>query len=489
MNAEIQKTGSASHALGIRDILTIFFKHKWKIILIFLFIFISSLIIPFFIPPTYEAETTLLVKVGREHIFTSEVGDVAPQMKVDLQTLVDPEIAILTSPDLIQRVLNALKLEVIYPKFFENPPTSMTPADAALIEFKKNLVAQQRGESNVINVTFQHKVPEITAKAVNLLATFWKEQHLKIFSTPQAPFLEEQTQAYRDRLEQSETHLQNFKQKFGISSLSNQQKLILEQRQELDTRFKSTQNDIQGLTTKIESVTGQMKRIPKEIPLSTVNKQRLMIDDTKRELLELRRKEQELAGKFQETSRILVDLRKEISLIEKFIQEQEEELGDTVTSGRNPVYQQLELELLSAKSERAALSTQTQVIMKQLGELDEQLSQLGQLQKQVDMLQREVENDQENLRRYLEKVEAARIAQEMDRQQIANVSVIQSATVPVKPVKPKKLLIALFGLLLGVLSGLGLALLLEVLQSGYTRPEHASRDLGLPILASVSHKG
>ncbi len=474
--------------LSLRDILTVLFKYKHIILPVSFLITLASIVLAFSMKPVFEAETSLLVKIGREHLFTPDANDSTPRMTIDVQTIVDPELTILASQDLRQRVLETIGINRMYPDFLENASEDMSPMQAAQSRFKENLHVNQESESNVIRVTFQHENPRMAAKVVNTLANFWKEKHLKIFSTPQAPFLQEQAESYRARLEHTETRLQQFNQEHGISSFPKQKELLLVQRQELDTTLKAVQNEIQGLTTKISYLAQQMKTIRKEIPLSTVNEERNLIDDTKRELLVLKRKEQELSGKYQDKARILVALRKEISLVQSFLDQQVDKLGDTVTTGRNPVYQQLELELLSAKSQHAALQTRYKVTTKQLQGLNDQVSHLSQLQQKFDMLSREVTKDQENLRRYVEKVEAAKITEEMDRQQIANVSVIQAATVPIKPAKSNKNIIVILGLILGVGVGLALALVLEHLQMSYTRPEQVTLELGLPILASITNK-
>ncbi|MGB0910956.1 MAG: GNVR domain-containing protein, partial [Nitrospirales bacterium] len=88
----------------------------------------------------------------------------------------------------------------------------------------------------------------------------------------------------------------------------------------------------------------------------------------------------------------------------------------------------------------------------------------------------------------LGKVEEARVSEEMDQLKMANISIIQAAAVPVKPVKPKIGLNILLGILLGAAAGTSLAFAAEYFQGGYTRPEQASRDFGLPILVSVRNK-
>ncbi len=96
--------------------------------------------------------------------------------------------------------------------------------------------------------------------------------------------------------------------------------------------------------------------------------------------------------------------------------------------------------------------------------------------------------NRENYELYRKKVEEAHVTEEMDRLKMANISVIQPAMVPPKPIKPRIALNILLGILLGSLAGLGFAFIAEYFGGGYTRPEQAARDLGLPVLASLRHK-
>ncbi len=63
---------------GIRDLLTVLFKHKRKASAVFLAIFLPVAIVSLLLPSLYKAEATLLVKVGREHMNRREVGETRP---------------------------------------------------------------------------------------------------------------------------------------------------------------------------------------------------------------------------------------------------------------------------------------------------------------------------------------------------------------------------------------------------------------------------
>ncbi len=87
-----------------------------------------------------------------------------------------------------------------------------------------------------------------------------------------------------------------------------------------------------------------------------------------------------------------------------------------------------------------------------------------------------------------DRVEQARISEDMNRSKLSNISVIQPAAVPVKPVHPNKKLNMLLSLLIGCLSALGIAFSSEHLSQGLTTPDGAERRLGLPVLAAISLK-
>jgi tyrosine-protein kinase Etk/Wzc len=71
---------------------------------------------------------------------------------------------------------------------------------------------------------------------------------------------------------------------------------------------------------------------------------------------------------------------------------------------------------------------------------------------------------------------------------MANISVVQVASVPAKPIKPKKRLNIFLGMVLGGVTGLGLAFLSEYTGQGLSTPASAENRLGLPVLTTVSYK-
>ena len=476
-------------SISIRDVFTIVLKHKGKILTVFLGTIMTVMGYTLLMPPTFEAQASLMVKIGREHMYRSEFGGITPALPFDQERIVESEIQILSSRDLTQRVIETLGIAAIYPEISEKPPREITPLEAAIRKMQDHLSVAKVRDSNVIKVTFENRSPTLAAQSLSLLVNFFKEKHLEVFSNPKASFLEKQLIVHQNKLKASKSALQSFKQEHGLSSLEEERRLLLEQRRDLDAKLKETNHTMYGLTSKLHLLKKQISQISVSTSLESVSARERVIDETKAHLLSLRLKEQDLSTRYKAKSRFVENIRKEISMVETFIDDQESHLTDTVKTGKNPVYQALELEILRAESERTFFKTQAEEITEQLQELNKTLASFDELEKELSTLQLNVDSDQQNYATYLAKVEEARVSEEMDQLKMANISIIQPPTVPEKPVKPSIAVNFLLGIFAGGVAGLVFAFVSEHFERGYSRPEFVSQDLGLPILSSIRYKG
>jgi polysaccharide biosynthesis protein PslE len=478
----------------MRDVLTILFKHQRKIITVFLACVGLALAAAFLMTPVYEAYSSVMIKIGRETMYRTEIGEERLDkalVSVDTKAMVPSEVAIFSSQDVIRRTIEAIGLERLYPKIVADPPSKMSTMDAAIIEFKDNLKVWALRDANVLEATYRHEDPQLSASTLNTLVELFTQKHLETFSSPKAEFMSGQLAQYRIKWEDAQGKLQAFKRKHGITSLGQQRALLLDQRKELDTSLKSIDGQRYGLMRKIEALAAQLRKVTEYIPLSSesgeADRYKIM-DEAKNRLLGLQLQEQQLLVKYREDSRLVQNVRQEISVVKKFLHDLEAAFADKVTKGKNPVYEQLEKDLLASQSSLDGSEAQAAEIKRQLQSLDRELMTLDQLEKDLQVFERDAAIQQDNYKMYHDKTEEAHVSEEMDRLKMANVSVIQPAAVPPKPVRPKKLLYLLIGMAFGGLAGVGTAFGAEYLQRGYTRPEHVERDLGIPVLVSVAYK-
>ena len=469
-----------------RDFLTILFKHKTKILTLYIACVLTAAAVSFILPPTYEAKSTLLVKFGREYIYRPETGS-GTQVTVtppNQEELINSEIRILTSRVLIQKVVSTIGVEKLYPRLFKTYRDGITPVDMAVIEFEKKLSVEVMKKSNVIEVSFQHKDRELAAKAVNLLVDDFLVKHLQVYNDPKSSFLEQQLADYRKRLEGAEEDFQQFKQQNRVYALEEQRKLLLKQRVDQDTAYKETQNRIQELRQRLATLNEKARMISEGPPLYTFSERDRIVTDGKSRLLDLQIKEQELLTKYKASHPLVVNTRKEIQIAREFVQEQEGEVKTAVRTG-NLVYQEVEKERIKTEADMKAQEAKSLSLKEQLRQMEAEISKLDLTEKKLIDLHRGFEITEKNYKNYVEKHEDARISDDMNQRKLANISTIQQAAVPVKPIKPRKALNLVISLVLGAVLGLGFAFFSELTAQGLTTPDMAEKKLQLTVLASI----
>ncbi|MBW1855203.1 MAG: lipopolysaccharide biosynthesis protein, partial [Deltaproteobacteria bacterium] len=115
----------------------------------------------------------------------------------------------------------------------------------------------------------------------------------------------------------------------------------------------------------------------------------------------------------------------------------------------------------------------------------QELTAINNVEQKLKELERRVKLNEENYTLYFGNREEARIHDAMDNQKLANISVVEPAHPPIKPVKPKKLLNIILSIILGGVAGLGVAFFSEYCDHRFNNPEDLKKHLGTPVLASI----
>lgn len=453
-------------AMGnLRDILTILFKHKIKILITFLVIAIGVSLFALRMPKTYEAKSVLLVKFGREFFARPEVGSGTDRssMAIRPETIIRGELSVLTSKDLSSKVVSALGPENIYPDLAKRAGVERQATETALRSFEESLSVTNIPGSSLIQVAFTHKDPDVAAKAVNMLVDLFKEKHLEVFSTTSTSFLEAQLGAYEKKLKETESSLTTFKRKHGVISFEEQKSALLTQRSTLDANLRTTLNQISELEQKIAFI---------KSPQWNTDTQ----PEARTQLLALQQKEQELLQKYSENSRMVQNVRNEMKVVRDVVQGNAEAI-------RN-------VEISKAMGELTILRAKADGLRRDLNHVDGEVRSLDARGNELQTLKRDATQQERNYQTYMQKLEESLILDDMDRQKMVAISVIEKATPSMTPKKSRfsKKVLILMGFIGGGFAGLALAFLLEFLSPGMTTPFSAERRLGLPVMVAIPRR-
>ena len=128
------------------------------------------------------------------------------------------------------------------------------------------------------------------------------------------------------------------------------------------------------------------------------------------------------------------------------------------------------------------MNAQLGAINKKIGELNDTLKQLPDLQRRYLQLYREVEVKTQLYTALLNSYQQLRIAKAGE---IGNVRIVDTAVLPIEPIKPKKLQILILAIFLGGFLGTLLALLRNMMRSGIKDSNQIENELDLPVYATV----
>ena len=128
------------------------------------------------------------------------------------------------------------------------------------------------------------------------------------------------------------------------------------------------------------------------------------------------------------------------------------------------------------------MNAQLGAINKKIGELNDTLKQLPDLQRRYLQLYREVEVKTQLYTALLNSYQQLRIAKAGE---IGNVRIVDTAVLPIEPIKPKKLQILILAIFLGGFLGTLLALLRNMMHSGIKDSNQIENELDLPVYATV----
>jgi polysaccharide biosynthesis protein PslE len=450
-------------SFNIRDFLTIFFKHKYKILITFLVIAGATCVIGFlYTPKQFVARAVVMVKFGREFVQTSEVGN-AQLPNLNQEAIINTEIQILTGRELISRVVNAIGEEELYPELgkISGPPD--TRREIALLNFRQNVFVNPVKGSNLIEVYFRNDNPVLAAKATNALVEYLKDKHLQVFSDSKSSFLEAQLKEYEEKLKKSETSIGSFKQRHQVFSLDEQRTSLLSERAQVESLLKSEQIRIKELQHKIDFLKDRKNVFSDGV-----------VEELRSKLNALEQKEQELMEKYNDGSQIIISHRKEMRTVREQLQKNEQQVRSA--------------EITKLQADFEPLQVKVAGLQRRYSEIDANLRQIDGRSRELQDLKREAAANENNYQTYLKKSEEARISEDLDRRKMTNVNVIEAASVPITPAKGNKQKVFGIGFFLSIALSLGLAYAAEFLPHCMTTPHIAQSKLGLPVLVTISRK-
>jgi uncharacterized protein involved in exopolysaccharide biosynthesis len=507
-----------------RDVLYILFRHKRKAIPFFLAVVITVTFGTLIAPRIYQSEAKIMLRLGRENVALDPTVPAGPIISVGQtrEAELKSEIEILTSGDLIEKVVDA-----IGPGTFLDPPEEMAEKSEsiggklreAISEFKKgfwqvldgvvgsskkgtsdpskdrydavllvekSLNAEALKNSNIITISFEAENRKLAQATINKLIELYLEKHMNVYRPAGSyEFFEEQTAETRKNLVRAEENLRELKNSTGIASLEEQRKVLFDRIGNLQRETEEARSALAASRAKVLTMEKTLANLPPTVTAQeTTGNPNPGADQMRARLYDLQLREQDLLSRYNENSTLVQEVRRQIAGAQALLAK-EERTRTQVTKGPNEAYKQIESALLVEKATLSSLEAKAEVVQEQLRAAVGELKTINNSEIQLSRVQREMSIQEANYRKYYEKLEQSRIDQALEIGKISNVSIVQPATFPMKPIKPNKMRNLALGLFLGLFGGIGLAFFSEYMDHTFRRPEDIEQRLELPTLAVI----
>jgi polysaccharide biosynthesis protein PslE len=479
---------SGKQAPRIADHIISLTKNKATILVVFLTFVSSAAAAIWWMPWIYEAQSSVLVRLGREFIYRPEVGQGASSMSVDREAMMRSEIEILRNPSLARGVVEAIGPEHLYPGAGQSLISPrVSPLQAAAQAFANDVRVDQPKDTTVITVAYRHPDPKLAAEAVNRLISLLADRHLALLTDSRTGFYVEQANQLKRSLDAAQMALADFKREHRVSSLDEERSLLLHERATVDSDRRNINNRVAELNSRHDVLQQQLKTTPPTIPLYAETEGRRYTDDAKSQLLTLRIEEKRLLTQFGEKHPSVANVKEQIAMAEKEASKAGPETSTRTRMGRNTVYDAIGSDYVRTVADLGEAVAHETLLAHQSEEIESKIAALDAVETKLRELMRFVDLVEQDYRGALVKLQEARAYDSLDREKVTSLRVIQTAIVPERPVSPNVRLTAALAVVLGLGAGTAVALIRERLRDTVSTPDALERRLGIPVIAKIPY--
>jgi uncharacterized protein involved in exopolysaccharide biosynthesis/Mrp family chromosome partitioning ATPase len=489
---EKQLTEPAPVTFQLEDVYYTLFRHKWKIFICGLAGVAVAAILFKFQSPFFQSDAKLLVRyVVERRAPTAAAGEMKSPDALG-ETIMGGEASILKSFDLAQEVAESVGPEKIL-GMGEKTRVQGASKIAAAGAVVSGLSVEALKSSSIIAIGFQHKDPELVQPVLRHLIEAYFKKHFEIHrAVGMDDFLMQQRDQFRSQVIETEKELKTLKSSLGVVSIDKTENAYSDQisriRQELfsaEAQLAESQAAFSRFTNRV-STKGEASVSELGISPQKLDEYRRVVG----RLESFLKREQELVPQLTDKNPLVQEIRRQIddAQREKNRLETEEPRflrggvqaalarGTEIGTGEDPATEASRIYSLEAK---------ISVLKAQFEKVRAEAAAVQEVEGRIRDLERKKEFYESQYKSYASSLEQARLDEALGAGKLANISVIQAPTPPIKNLKKlyQQMAYALAG---GLGVGLALAFLIEFLLDQTIRGSlQLERTLAFPVFLNI----
>ena len=429
-------------------------KHRWLVAGLFLITVFSVAAWSFVQTPVYQASATVLIEPEPPKVLN--IQDVSP-IGSPTQEYYRTQYELMTSRPIVDKVIETLGLRQRLPELARSADPVRTLQNAIIVEPRRN--------TRLVSVKFEHTDPPLAAEVTNALARQYVKHNLdiKLRGAQEAmTWLNEQMTSLRGKVQESSVALQNYRVKAGIMGLQEQRQITAQKIIDFNKQYLEAQAQRLSVEAKMNELQRTSDRGGAQTIFTVADS--ALIQKLKQEASDLETTKAKL-------SKIYKDKHPEVLKVDAQIEQVNQRI-DAETKNM----------LRAVQTEFRVARAREETLLGNVNRLRTEAQELNEKEIQYLNLQRESDSNQQLYEAVLKRLKETGVTGGLETN---NISVIEEATLPRVPVRPRKTVNLIISVLVGLLVGVGTALTIEYFDTTVKTPDDVERHLGLPVIGIV----
>ncbi|KPL19313.1 MAG: hypothetical protein AMJ92_04035 [candidate division Zixibacteria bacterium SM23_81] len=471
--------------VALNEYLRTLYRGRWIIVLAFFTTVIAAAIFSFVAQPVYEAKTTLMIEKdgGMQESLFGVSGF------IERETAINNQVEILKSRSLAEKVLKRLLDAPEKNRFALFKAISQGASDDDAVQaLRDNLTIVPLRDTDIIEIKYQAGTPWEASYIANAYAAQYYQRDLEVSRgeiTEVRKFLEEQLNTIQGDLQLSEEQLRRFKENEKVVALSEETEALVQQLAEFEGLYNEAETSRDAAQKRLDYMKRELAKTKSTMVEDIIQVSSPLIQDLRAEIANLEAiRAGFIARGYTEDFDKMVEIRSQIEKTKAKMKEEATKVVSRDLAPENPLLYSQDLidRILSLQIEVSSLNAKARALDDVVQLYEEKLQALPEKSLQLARLERTAKVNENVYLMMREKWEEARIT---EAGQIGMVQVIDSAKEPKWPIRPRKKLNLLLGMIIGLGLGIGATLLMDYLDDSLKDIEEVERHTGLRVLGSI----
>jgi polysaccharide biosynthesis transport protein len=470
-------------SLELSKILSILKRKKWLILLCLIGALTPVIIYNHITPLIYEASTTIVFeeKPGA----TTSMNPFRISWNKDIITNQMEEIR---SYSLSEEVVKTLPITIV--NSFPVPQNISSESKKTVCiakQIQKGILTSSVPNSDVIKIKVQAYSSVGAEVITNTITEVLKQRNLEVRREETSnvrKIIEEQLVTFKKQLDESEIALKNFKESSKVTVIDREAEEIFRRITEAEITYNQAKANYDAASKRLIFIQEKLKKERADLVPSITKITSPWAQKLKEQLVELEVQYTTLkVQNYTEDHPKMQELQKQIEQTKQNLKDESLKIasGENIVDPISQIQKYME-ESINLEIEIQTYRAQETTLQEVIDNYKRNLNTMPDKELRLAQLLRNKEVSEKIFMTLSEKREEAKIA---EAEKVGNIRIIDPATVPPSPIKPKKILNLLVAIILGTSIGIVMSLVLDFFDNSIKTAEEAEKLVSLSVIGTI----